>query len=91
MATFVAGTAKEYGWLIAKTNETMSGRIDFTSREAASGQAAQLIVEVQVPAPLPTVAITSPADGTYTDSATIQMNGKADGMVRHEAPCNRVG
>jgi hypothetical protein len=81
VSAFVAGTATNYGWLIAKTNETMSGRIDFTSREASTGQAAQLLVEVQVPAPPPTITITSPADTTYTNNATVQVTGQAGGSA----------
>jgi hypothetical protein len=80
VTAFLAGTAND-GWLIAKTDEALAGRIDFTSREASSGQAAQLIVEVQVPAPLPTVAITSPPDGSYSRTAIVQVTGQAGGSA----------
>ncbi len=80
VTAFLAGTAND-GWLIAKTDEALAGRIDFASREASSGQAAQLIVQVQVPAPLPTVAITSPPDGSYARTAIVQVTGQAGGSA----------
>ncbi len=86
VAAFLAGTAND-GWLIGKTDETLSGRLDLTSREAGSGAAAQLVVVVQVPAPppppptAPTVAITAPVDGTYSRSLTIQVTGQAGGSA----------
>jgi hypothetical protein len=80
VTAFLLGTAND-GWLLEKTDETRSGRVDFVSREAASGIAAQLVVAFQVPPPLPTVAITSPADGSYTPTPTIQVTGQAGGSA----------
>jgi hypothetical protein len=80
VSAFLAGTADD-GWLVAKTDEALAGRIDFVSREASSGHAAQLIVEIQVPAPLPTVAITSPLDGSYSRNAIVQVIGQAGGSA----------
>ncbi len=81
VTAFFAGTATD-GWLIAKTGEGLAGRIDFTSREASSGQAAQLIVEVQVPSggttppvPLPSVVLTLPVDGAVVSQPTITATG----------------
>jgi hypothetical protein len=79
VGAMLAGAAND-GWLIKKTDETMSGRVDFVSREAGAGTAAQLVVAFQAPAPLPTaptVVITAPADGIYSSNATIQVTGQA--------------
>jgi Glucodextranase, domain B/Carboxypeptidase regulatory-like domain len=80
VAVFAAGGAYD-GWLVGKTDETMSGRIDFTAREAGSGQPAQLTVEVQVPAPLPTVVLASPLDGTYSRNASVTVTGQIGGSA----------
>ncbi|HLX07841.1 MAG TPA: DNRLRE domain-containing protein, partial [Thermoanaerobaculia bacterium] len=83
VAAFLAG-ATDAGWLLAKTDETQSGRLDFVSREASAGQAAQLVVVFQVPAgdtTPPALAITSPSQPvinnptpaitvTYSDSGS---------------------
>ncbi len=80
VTAFASGTESD-GWLIAKTDETLAGRIDFTSREATSGQVAQLTVEVQVPASLPTVTLTAPPDGTYTNNSTQVVSGQIGGSA----------
>ncbi len=83
VAAFLAGTASD-GWLLKKTDEAASGRADFVSREAGSGQAAQLVVVFQVPAPdttPPTLTITSPADGSYSRTPSIQVTGTIGGTV----------
>ncbi len=80
VAAMLAGAGND-GWVLKKTDETMSGRVDFVSREAASGTPAQLVVVFQAPAPLPTVSITSPADGSYTRSATVLVTGQAGGSA----------
>lgn len=83
VAAFLAG-AVNAGWLLAKTDETQSGRVDFVAREASSGQAAQLVVVFQVPSgdtTPPTLAVTSPSQPmidnptppiavTYSDSGS---------------------
>jgi len=80
VTAFLSGTAND-GWLLAKTDETLSGRVDFVSREAPSGTVAQLVVAFQVPPPLPTISITSPADGSYTRTPSIQVTGQAGGSA----------
>ncbi len=80
VASFLSGTANS-GWLIGKTDETLAGRIDLTAREAASGQPAQLVVVFQVPPQLPTVTISSPADGSYTNHPTVVVSGQAGGSA----------
>lgn len=72
VAAFLAGTTNA-GWLLAKTDETESGRVDFVSREASSGQAAQLVVVFQVSSPdttPPVVATFTPASGSFVPTAT---------------------
>ena len=77
VAAFLAGTTNA-GWLLAKTDETQSGRVDFVSREASSGQAAQLVVLFQVPpgdVPPPAVVLTTPADGAVVNVPTLTAAG----------------
>ncbi len=80
VTAFLSGTADD-GWLIRETAETLSGRVDFVSREAPSGTAAQLVVAFQVPSPLPTISITSPSDNSYTRIPTIRVTGQAGGSA----------
>jgi len=71
VAAFLAG-AMDAGWLLAKTDETLSGRVDFASREGSPGQAAQLVVVFQVPpgdTTPPALAITSPSQPVIDDPA----------------------
>jgi hypothetical protein len=71
VAAFLAGTTNA-GWLLGKTDEAESGRVDFVSREASSGQAAQLVVVFQVPpgdTTPPALAITSPSQPVIDDPA----------------------
>lgn len=62
VAAMLAGTAND-GWLLKKVDETLSGRIDFTSKEAATGVAARLMAAFQAPAlnTTPSLAISSPS------------------------------
>jgi uncharacterized Zn-binding protein involved in type VI secretion len=72
VAAFLSG-ATNAGWLLGKTDEIASGRVDFVSREASSGQAAQLVVVFQVPSgdtTPPTLAITSPAQPVIYSAVT---------------------
>ncbi len=69
VAAFLAGTTNA-GWLLAKSDETASGRVDFVSREASSGPPAQLVVVLQVPSAdttPPALAITSPSQPVTDD------------------------
>jgi hypothetical protein len=69
VAAFLTGTTNA-GWLVAKTDELASGRVDFVSREASSGQPAQLVVVVRVPpadTTPPALAITSPSQPVISD------------------------
>jgi hypothetical protein len=71
VAAFLAGTTNA-GWLLAKMDETLSGRVDFVSREASPGGAAQLVVVVRVPpadTTPPAIAITSPNQPLIDDPA----------------------
>jgi Glucodextranase, domain B len=69
VAAFLTGTTNA-GWLVGKTDELASGRVDFVSREASAGQPAQLVVVVQVP-PVdttpPVLTITSPSQPLISD------------------------
>ena len=73
VAAFLGG-ATNAGWLLAKTDEATSGRIDFASREATPGQpAAQLTVVFQVPSAdttPPAIAAFTPASGSFVPTAT---------------------
>jgi PKD repeat protein len=62
VGAMLAGAAND-GWLLKKTDETMSGRVDFVSREAGAGTAAQLVVAFQAPAvnSIPALTIASPS------------------------------
>jgi hypothetical protein len=74
VGAMLAGAASD-GWLIRKTDETMSGRVDFVSREAGAGTAARLVVAFQAPAAdttPPILTITSPSQGVvYNTLAAI--------------------
>ena len=61
VGAMLAGAPSD-GWLIRKTDETMSGRVDFVSREAGSGTAARLVVAFHAPAinGIPALTIASP-------------------------------
>jgi Glucodextranase, domain B/Carboxypeptidase regulatory-like domain len=80
VAAYLAGAANA-GWLIKKVDESLSGRVDYTSREAATGTPAQLVVAFQVPPPLPTVVLTAPADGSYSRIPTVQVTGQVGGSA----------
>ncbi len=72
VAAQLAGATRA-GWLIGKTDETESGRVDLVSREAGTGQPAQLVVVFQVPSgdtTPPVLSNLTPADGSFVLSAT---------------------
>ena len=81
VAAFLAGGVANGGWLLAKIDESASGRVDFASREALSGQPARLTVVLQVPSPLPAISITSPADRSYSRNPSIQVTGTVGASV----------
>jgi hypothetical protein len=70
VAAFLSGATND-GWLLAKTDETASGRVDFVSREASSGQAARLAVVFQVPSgdTGPVISALTPAAGSLLHTA----------------------
>jgi hypothetical protein len=71
VAAFLGGAIND-GWLLAKTDESLAGRVDFVSREANPELAAQLVVVLQVPSgdtTPPTLVITSPNQPVIYDPA----------------------
>jgi Glucodextranase, domain B len=64
VAAFLAG-GNHHGWIVKKTEEGQNGRVDYASREAASGSGPRLVLVVEsatfdeVP---PRLAITAPAE-----------------------------
>jgi hypothetical protein len=73
VAAFLAG-AGNYGWLLKKTDEGASGRIDYVSREGAAGQRPRLVVIFETPSTQdttpPTISALSPANGAFIARGT---------------------
>jgi hypothetical protein len=73
VAAFISGTPS-YGWLLKKTNEGQSGRMDYDSRQGTAGEGPRLVVVFTTPVETdttpPAVDITAPADGSFVASAT---------------------
>jgi len=65
VAAFAAGTA-DFGWLLKKTDEKKSGRVDYDSREGTAGEGPRLVVVFTTPVDgnpsPPTLSIVAPAD-----------------------------
>ena len=76
VAAFAAGTA-DFGWLLKKTDETKSGRVDYDSREGTAGEGPRLVVvfTTVVAATPPVVTITTPADGKIVNTPNLQVTG----------------
>ncbi|MFY9823638.1 MAG: DNRLRE domain-containing protein [Thermoanaerobaculia bacterium] len=73
VAALPAGTSN-FGWLLKKTDETKSGRVDYDSRQGTPGEGPRLVVvfttaTVTDTTP-PTITITAPVDGSFVTSAT---------------------
>jgi hypothetical protein len=73
VTAFAAGTP-DFGWLIKKTDEKKSGRVDYDSRQGTAGEGPRLVVVFATPGggdtTPPMVAITAPADGSLLATAT---------------------
>jgi len=73
VAAFATGTANR-GWLLKKTEENKSGRVDYDSREGTSGEGPRLVVVFTTPVngdtTPPTVAIAAPVDGSLLTTST---------------------
>ena len=74
VAAFATGTPN-HGWLIKKTEEKKSGRVDYDSRQGTAGEGPRLVVVFQTAGggtdtEPPTAAITSPAAGSFVAGAT---------------------
>jgi uncharacterized Zn-binding protein involved in type VI secretion len=73
VAAFLTGTPS-YGWLVKKTNEGQSGRMDYDSRQGTAGEGPRLVVVFTTATGAdttpPTITITAPADGSFVTSAT---------------------
>jgi hypothetical protein len=69
---FLEGAAN-YGWLVKKTEEGQNGRVDYTSRQGAAGQAPRLVLVVEsaafdeVP---PSLAVTAPSRSVVVNDPT---------------------
>lgn len=76
LAAFLGGSSND-GWLLKKSDEGQSGRVDYTSRTGVAGQAPRLVVMFETAvtdATPPTITITSPADGSFVSTATPTLN-----------------
>lgn len=84
VAAFAAG-GPDLGWLLKKTDETQSGRVDYDSREGAPGAAPRLVLVFTTSAVAdttpPAVAITAPNDGVLVSSPTVTVTGSASDNV----------
>lgn len=73
VAAFVSGTPNR-GWLIKKTDEKKSGRMDYDSRQGTAREGPRLVVVFEAAGggdtEAPVVAVTSPAAGSFVASAT---------------------
>jgi hypothetical protein len=68
----LAGTPN-YGWMVKKTDESLSGQVEYTSREGTAGQRPRLVLVVESPASdavPPRLAIVLPALPYVTGTAT---------------------
>ncbi len=68
---FLAGTVN-HGWLVKKLDESQPGHVEYSSREGASPP--QLVLELSGDAP-PVVTVTSPANGSFTNTTPITVTG----------------
>jgi hypothetical protein len=79
VAAFLAGTANE-GWLLKKADETLSGRIDYASKEGPTPEMAPRLVLVVEPrtgddTTPPTITIEHPAEGDLTNQLSVEVRG----------------
>src|SRR6185295_1676870 len=78
LAAFLGSTAN-YGWLLEKTDEGQSGRVDYTARTGAAVQVPRLVVTFETPGSedttAPVVEIVSPADGSFVRAPTVRVAG----------------
>jgi Glucodextranase, domain B len=85
VAAFAAG-GPDFGWLLKKTDETQSGRVDYDSREGTAGDATRLVLVFTTSSGAsdttpPAAAITSPGDGALVSSPTVTVTGSASDNV----------
>jgi len=73
VAAFLTGTPS-YGWLVKKTNEGQSGRMDYDSRQGTAGEGPRLVVVFTTAAGTdttpPTITLVSPVNGSIGASTT---------------------
>ena len=73
VSAFLSGTPS-YGWLLKKTDETKSGRMDYDSRQGTAGEGPRLVVVFTTAGggdtTPPTVTITAPQPGGYLSQVT---------------------
>src|SRR6185295_17902391 len=73
LAAFLGSTAN-YGWLLEKTDEGQSGRVDYTARTGAAAQAPRLVVTFETPTSqdteAPSIGGLTPVNGTVTANLT---------------------
>lgn len=65
---FVSGTLN-HGWLIKKTDERKSGRVDYDSRQGTAGEGPRLVLVFQTDTTAPTIANMTPAEGSFVASS----------------------
>lgn len=72
VAAFATG-APDFGWLLKKTNEKQSGRMDYDSRQGTAGEGPRLVVVFTTPTTgdttPPTVTIIDPGKGSFVGTA----------------------
>jgi hypothetical protein len=73
VSALLTGTSA-YGWLLKKRDESLSGLVEYASREAGSANAPRLVVVFDLPpgsqdTTPPTIAITAPSGTIYNNSA----------------------
>ncbi len=93
----LAGQAHQ-GWLVKKRDEGQNGLVEYTSKEGTAGKAPRLVLVFDGGEPVdltpPSLAITSPAEGSTIDDATPSIAfawSDAGSGVVHESLAARIG
>jgi len=76
LAAFLVGTSN-YGWVVLKAQESQSGSVDYTSREGAPTQVAQLVLNLVAPTATSTSTFTATATATATRTPTATFTSTA--------------
>jgi hypothetical protein len=85
VAAFLDGSAANLGWLIRRTDEGPSGRVDYSSREGEHPP--QLVVMTGAPPPPPSPTLTSAGD-TYLKQGQPNQNQGYETILRVQASGN---